>query len=161
MTTTEHAATIRATLKQRHGWSSRQVSVRADSFSLGSAIRVEIKDSAIPICTVQAVANPSERIHRDGFGEILGGGNRYVTICYSSEAQAIITRRYADQVQRAVNAVTPGDNALEPVEGTEFFIGRPTEYRISLWIDSRYLSEGNTVEHIAYLIGRAMAGKKD
>ena len=161
MTTTEHAAEIRATLKREHGWTSRQVSVRANYFSMGSSIDVVVKDPAVPLPIVKAVAEKAERIDRDEMtGEILSGGNRYVSVHYGHEAQEIIARRYADPVQRAVNKVTPGSNVLEAVEGTGFFVGRPNEHRITLWDDDRYLTEGSTVEQVAGTIGNLIVARQ-
>jgi hypothetical protein len=94
MTATEHAAEIRATLKQRHRWTPRHVSVRAEYFSLGSSITVTVKDPSIPLPTVKAIARGAEHIRRCEYpGEILSGGNRYVAVRYSPEAQEIIGRR--------------------------------------------------------------------
>lgn len=160
MTTTEEAAKVRARLKRERGWSSRQVSVRARSFSLGSSIEVEVKDPAVPLATVKAIAEEAERIHRcEITGEILGGGNRYVSVRYSREALEVIGRRYADAVQRAVNLVEPGSNVLQPVEGTPFLVGRPHEYRITLWEDS-YLSEAGDVARLAETIGCLMVNRE-
>jgi hypothetical protein len=160
MTTTEYAAQIRQALKRQHGWSSRQVSVRAEYFSLGSSIEIVVKDPSIPLPAVKAIAQRAESIRRDEMtGEILGGGNRYVSVTYSHEAQEIIGRRYADAVQRAVLAVDPGSNVLRSVEGTPFLVGRPHEHRITLWEDA-YLTEGSTVEHIAGTIGSLLVARQ-
>ena len=160
MTTTEHAAEIRETLKREHRWTSRQVSVRAEHFSMGSSIHVEIKDPAVPLPVVKAVAETAERIHRDErTGEILGGGNRYVSVCYSREAMTIIGRRYGDVVQLAVNAID-GENVLRPVEGTPFFVGRGNYgYGLTLWEDS-FLSRSNSVDGIAEAIGCLMVARE-
>lgn len=85
-TTTEAAATIRAALKAR-GWNARKVSVRASSYSTGSSIRVEIKSADVPLSIVEAIANGEEQIDRCGItGEILSGGNRFVTVQYDPAA---------------------------------------------------------------------------
>lgn len=153
--TTEHAADIRAILKREHGWSARQVSIRAEYFSTGSAIRVEIKDPGVSLAVVKQVATRAEDISRDALtGEILSGGNRYVTVNYSTEAQEVIGRRYADAVQRAVDAVVPGSSGLEQVEGTEIWVGRPDASRIALWRSSGYLRDCYTIESAAYTVGR-------
>lgn len=159
MTTTEHAAEIRATLKREHGWTPRQVSIRAQYFSLGSSIDVTVKDPAISLPVVKVIAEQAEVIHRDGFGEILGGANRYVSVRYSHEALTIIGRRYADAVQRAVQSVTSGSNSLAPVEGTPFYVGRPDDYRITLWEDS-FLTQGSTVDQIAESIGTLLVARE-
>lgn len=157
MNTTEYAAKIRAELKRRHGWTSRQVSVRGDYFSMGSAIRVTIKDPAVPLEPVRRVAGEAEQIHRDQMtGEILGGGNRYVDVTYSMDARKILGRRYADAVQRAVDAIDPNDTSrLEPVTGTTFLVGRPNPYGVSLWDQgsSHCLQGMGTVDSIAQTIG--------
>jgi hypothetical protein len=75
----EAARRIRTALKAK-GWSCRKVSVRIDRFSMGSAIVVRILDATIPKAMVEAVANEFESVRRDAFGEILGGGNRYVDV---------------------------------------------------------------------------------
>lgn len=160
MTTTEHAAEIRHTLKRQHRWTSRQVSVRAQHFSMGSSIDVEIKDPAIPLPVVKAIAQHAEDIARDErTGEILSGGNRYVSVRYSSEAMTIIGRRYADPVQRAVNALD-SQGVLRPVEGTPFFVGRGNyDYGLTLWGES-FLSQSNTVDGIAEAIGCLMVARE-
>ena len=161
MTTTEHAAAIRTTLKREHGWTGRQVSIRAEYFSLGSSIEITVKDPAVPLPVVKAAAQGAEHVRRcEVTGEILGGGNRYVSVRYSHEALQIIGRRYADAVQRAVNQVEPESNRLMKVEGTPFLIGRPHAYRITLWEDS-YISENSTVDHIAEAIGCLMVARQE
>ena len=161
MTTTEHAAHIRQTLKTRHGWSSRDVSVRADYYSMGSSIRIHIKNPNVSSEAVKAIAEQAEHIDYCAYsGEILGGGNTYVHVRYSHEAQTIIGRRWTDAVQRAVNVVEPGSNVLQPVEGTEFLVGRPHQYRITLWDRDRYLGEGGNVDQIAETIGALMVARE-
>ena len=71
-TTTEYAAEIRAEYK-RHGWTSRQIGVRTEYFSLGSAIHVTVKDASILLSAVHNIAQQAERIRRcEVTGEILG-----------------------------------------------------------------------------------------
>jgi hypothetical protein len=78
--TTERAALIRAELKAKHKWSSRDVSVKADHFSMGSAIRISIKNPDVSLAAVKAIAEAHESISRDeSTGEILSGGNRYAS----------------------------------------------------------------------------------
>lgn len=69
------------------GISSRQVSVRSDSFSGGSAIHVKVRDLAVDVALVTEIAKGSERIDRCEFsGDILSGCNRYVTVDLDSDA---------------------------------------------------------------------------
>lgn len=81
--TTERAAEIRKELKAK-GWNTRQVSVRTHLYSMGSSIYVTIKNPAIPLNEVKAIANAHERIDRDQFGDILSGGNRFVFVKYDN-----------------------------------------------------------------------------
>ena len=112
MTTTEHAAAIRAELKAK-GWGSKAVGVRSESFSMGSAIRVLIKDGSVPIQAVTVIAEAHERISRCQItGEILGGGNRYVSVSYSSEALEQRAAPYRDAVQAALDAAK-ADTSLQ------------------------------------------------
>ena len=160
MNTTESAAQLRGALKRR-GWSSRQVSVRAKYFALGSSIDVEIKDPGVRLKTVEAIASEHEHIDRcEITGEILGGGNTYLHVRYSSDALNIIGRRYADAVQRAVNAIPEGDTSpLERVEGTDFLVGAKGG-RITLWRrDSGYVRDAYTVDDAAETIGINMTSE--
>ena len=99
-TTTEAAKTIRAALKMR-GITSRQVSVRSDLYSLGSTIRVTIKDAAVSFDVVKEIAQGHQRVSRcEITGEILGGGNRYVTVDYADGAIDV----FAEEVRAAIEA---------------------------------------------------------
>jgi hypothetical protein len=87
LTTAQEAALIRAELKAR-GITTRQVSVRARNFSMGSAIDVTIKVSGISKSMVEKIAKKFESIRYDDYGEILSGCNQYVHVDFASEAHA-------------------------------------------------------------------------
>lgn len=155
MSTTERAAAIRSALKSQHGWTSRQVSVRAQYYSMGSSINVRVNDPDVSIERVEEIANAHERIDRDQFGEILGGGNLFVHVSYSSEAREQLGARYADAVAAAVATLTPGTNSLAPVEGTEFMIGMPSVGRLDVWQRDRgHQSEFYEAAHVAQYISQ-------
>lgn len=80
------AKQIRAALKTEMGLISRDVSVRSSIFSMGSSIDVTIKRLDVSIAKVEEIANRAKIIHRDQFGDILGGGNRYVSVDYAHGA---------------------------------------------------------------------------
>ena len=148
-TVTEAAASVRAAFKAR-GWTSRQVSVRADSYSMGSAIRITIKAGSIPLLLVKSVAEGKESIRRDGWGEILSGGNRYVTVSLSKEAIELKARRYVEAVEKAVERLKGASlSTLEPI-ACGYLLGRG-EYgdRLTLWGDS-HIVERSTPEDIAF-----------
>lgn len=88
MGTVERAKLIREALKAK-GIKARQVSVTCDLYSMGSTIRVRIKDAAVKKAIVEEIANVHERIDRDHMsGEILSGANRFVDVEYTDEAMA-------------------------------------------------------------------------
>lgn len=107
ISTVERAALIRAALKAK-GWSSRLVSVKAESYSMGSSINVTVKVPHIPLSVVAAIANEHEDIRRcEASGEILSGGNRFIHVKRDSEQ----FRAYAD----ALAAQLPTGRAGCPV----------------------------------------------
>lgn len=153
MTTKEHAATIRAALKKQ-GISSQQVSVVSDCYSLGSAIRVTIKDPHINIVNVRQLAEPHELVHRcEVTGEILCGGNRYVTVEYTRDAIQARSQRYLPALtDAAAKRDQAHDNSLIPIEGTRYLLGKSPYGRFSLWSDS-FLCEAYTLDGLAREIG--------
>ncbi len=125
LSTTDRAATIRQELKRKHGWTSRDVSVRADYYSMGSAIRVVVKNPDVPIAAVKASSEQHESIDRDArTGEILSGGNRFVTVNYAHEACDVLRSRMIDAVRKAADTLNAGsDNCLIDIEGTPYMLG--------------------------------------
>jgi len=79
---TQTAATIRAAIKAL-GFGSKDVSVRADNYSMGSSVYVVVKNGAISLDAIRRVAKNHERVDRDQWGEILNGGNTFVDVTYS------------------------------------------------------------------------------
>lgn len=164
MNTTEYAAKIRKELKEKHGWNSRHVSVRADYYSMGSSIHVEIKDASIPVGVVKEIAEQAERISRcEVTGEILGGGNRFVEVRYSREAEEAIAADYIEPVKETLAQISPGDNILLRVPGTDFLLGRPDGWRITLWDadgNAGMLQELGDPKGAAYVIGKLVIARK-
>jgi hypothetical protein len=151
-TTTERAATIRTALKT-HGWTARDVSVRSESFSMGSAIRVVIKNAAVPLPTVKAIAEAHERIDRcEITGDILSGCNRYVSVSYSAAACDVLRAAKLEAVTAAVAQVR--DNYLIDVAGTAFMIGRGRNgYGLSVWSkDGGHCAETNDANDAALYV---------
>ena len=111
---TDAAKIIRETLK-RLGWSNRAVSVRADYFSMGSAIRVEVKRADVPLNIVRAIARSFERISRCEYsGEILSGGNMYISCRYNRTVAETHGRPWVDPLQKVI-AQRAGSNELQGV----------------------------------------------
>jgi hypothetical protein len=160
MSTTEFAAHIRKTLKQKHGITSRQVSVRADHFSMGSAIRVRINDANISHKLIDGIAKQAESIRRCEYsGEILSGGNRYVTVSYDSDAQKAIANKWIGAVDAAYVSLVAEPGYIHEVPGTDCRIGASRhglKYGVCVWGTDSYVMECIDIENAAYVIGAHM-----
>jgi len=139
--TTGRAAQIRAALKAK-GWTSRDVSVRAHLYSMGSSIYVEIKNPTVPLSPVERIANAHESIDRDQFGDILSGGNRFVSVRYSHEAhEALSKRTIAELVAASMDLAAASENSLIPIGATGYLLGRDHNgHGFSLWRDGHLQS---------------------
>lgn len=96
----QHAKEIRAALKAAK-ITARQVSVVSDTYSMGSSVRVCIRDLAVSYAVVKAAADGHEKVRRDEQGEILGGGNMFVDVRVDSDA-----------VNAIADALVPDDQGL-------------------------------------------------
>lgn len=161
--TTERAAMIRAELKAKHKWSGRDVSVKADHFSMGSAIRIQIKNAAVSLAAVREIAKAHEKIDRDASGEILSGCNRYVEIGYSSEAREALAAGKIEAVQAAAAQLEASENAgyLFPVGDSGFLLGygrHGKAYGFSLWKNGSFETEAYDLKEAAIVV--AMGGRR-
>lgn len=141
LSTTEHAAYIRHTLKTEHGWNSRHVSVKARYYSMGSSIDVRIKDASVALSVVEEIANKAERIDRcEISGEILSGGNRYVHVSYDSDVLQAMGKQFEPAVEAAnEERKTRSANCLIPIAGTPFLLGSTGNgYGLSVWSTGEY-----------------------
>lgn len=84
---TANAKDIRNALKAK-GWGILQVSVRNDSYSMGSTVRVRVRDAAVPLAEVIEIAERYQNVRRDESGDILSGGNSFVDVEYDRTALA-------------------------------------------------------------------------
>jgi hypothetical protein len=124
-TAKEAAARIRAEFK-RLGWTARDVSVRFEHFSLGSSIEATIRSEKPCMIVVRQILEGAERIRRcEVSGEILGGGNRYVSVRHTDEVRDAIGRRHTAALEAALAALQARDSegALEPIAGTPVSVG--------------------------------------
>lgn len=135
--TTDEAKAIRAEYKRR-GWNSRMIGVRSHLYSMGSSIYVTIKHPSIPMAAAEHIAEGAENIRRDGYGEILSGGNRYVHVEHSSECRAILASQHLEAVKATLTELPEESNVLLPVDGcngAEILIGCDGPWRARLWVD--------------------------
>ncbi len=143
----ESAAKIRSAYKAR-GWNSRQISVRADTYSMGSSVRIEIKDGSIPLHVARSLADGQERIRRDEHsGEILSGGNRFVFVELSDQARAFKAAPYVAAVVRAMAEFGDPVKAAEDDRRTHvdivpgYTLGADTNGAFGLWSPRQHISQ--------------------
>jgi len=105
-TPAEAAKEIRTALKKAKGITSRQVSVRSESYSMGSSIRLTIKDPSISKEWVEEIAKEQQSISRCEYsGDILSGGNRFVFVDYSREAEEALAAPHLEAVRKAFEEI--------------------------------------------------------
>lgn len=118
----EAAKTIRTKLKAM-GLGQKQVSVRSESYSGGSSIRVYIKDVTIPKAKVEAVANEQQEVHYCEYThEILSGGNRFVFVDYDYEAMRAAAAPLIAEMPTEDNRIATVRGFEVIREGPEFVI---------------------------------------
>jgi hypothetical protein len=79
------AKEIREALKAA-GFGRALVSVRNDSYSMGSTVHVKVRRADIALDAIEAIARPHEIVRRDEQGDILGGGNTHIDVEYETGA---------------------------------------------------------------------------
>lgn len=160
MNTDEATTALKAALKAA-GWTARQVSVRKNYFSLGSSIDVTIRDAAVPLSQVKAIAEDFERIHRcEITGEILGGGNRYLSVRYSDDARKQLEARYVEQIApvAASLATLPTGHGLT-IPGTTFCLFRGHNgYGYTLYLGDERVGEVQDVAGVSYYMATRATG---
>lgn len=133
MDTAQHAKEIRTALKAK-GITSRHVSVRTDRYSMGSTLRVTIKDATVSKETVEAIASGHESVRRDEYGEIMNGGNRYVDVSYEYGALNVVREALgtetADVCDRVKNVESAG--TILPITAS-FGISHGASDRFQIW----------------------------
>jgi len=131
-TAAQDAAKIRTELKSRYGWTSRQISVKSDTFSMGSSIDVTIKATGIKLADVKAIAEQFDRVRRcEVTGDILGGGNRYVNVQFDWEFLGTLAKRFELMLDEL--PITPSSLSAVHVGEEMFLIGRTgsLQYQVS------------------------------
>lgn len=142
-TAAEDAAKIRAELKRVRGWTSSQISVKSDSYSMGSSIDVTIKAAGIKLAVVKEIAKEFERVRRCEYsGEILSGGNRYVSVKFDWEFLDSLAKRYEPMLGEL--PVTQSSLSTIYVGEEMFLVGRTSEhqYQVSKVRDGKNVNEG-------------------
>ena len=109
MNTNERAKAIRKELRAKLGATSRDISVRSDKYSMGATIYVKIKSADYSLEAVKEIAESHASIRRDSFGEILKGGNVYVSVDYAADAIAPLV----DELQEKLVSVYRSGETVE------------------------------------------------
>lgn len=125
------AKQIRGALKSELGLTQRDVSVRAQSYSMGSSIKVRLRSNKATLAQVEAIANKHQDVHYDeASGEILSGGNRFVSVEYDSyflDAEAVRFEPVTEAIEvggfRVVSLVTVRRVNAETFEVSAKWIG--------------------------------------
>lgn len=134
----EAAASIRAALKAK-GYGPKDVSVTSKSYSMGSSVSVRIRDHHVPKSVIKEIARVEERIDYDErTGEILNGGNRFVSVSYDEDALVAVEAEYLPIVApawRQAEASGPQSSTIYPIDGTAYMVGRANTpaWAYSVW----------------------------
>ncbi|MHC4176022.1 MAG: hypothetical protein ACYSWU_00860 [Planctomycetota bacterium] len=151
MTTTDHAKEIRKAYKAK-GWNSRMVSVRSEYFSMGSSIDVTVKDARVNVEDAKRIAKGHDRVDRCQYsGEILSGGNRYVSVRISDQAREALGTPYLDRVREAIKKRNQEESdsviiAITESDSEEGFFGvgkSSCGYRLTLWGEHSHIQAYN------------------
>lgn len=165
ISTTDRAAIIRTALKHQHGWSSRQVSVRADYYSMGSSINVTIKDPNVPLDVVTTIAKQQERVDRDcATGEILSGGNRFVHISYSSAVLEQLRDEWMLKAEAAAGELANASgNGLVPIgpESDALKLGRESGDAFAIWHNGHFARRCHDLQTVATVAGVIFASTRE
>ena len=100
----EQCKLLREAYKKR-GWNMKAISVKNDSYSMGSSMYVTIKrpDIVRDFAEVERLANAGESVSRcEITGDILSGGNRFVDVKYSEEAETMLAACLLDDCAAAI-----------------------------------------------------------
>ena len=125
-TTVECAADIRAALKKYYAISSRMASVTVPHHG---KISISINSHLVDVREVENVANKYEEIrYCQHSGDILEGGNRFLSVAYSPKASALYLQENIAIIEQIASFVPPVEAATcgKSVEhdGGSYFLTR-------------------------------------
>jgi hypothetical protein len=138
---------------------------------MGSSIHVEIKHPEVCETEAKRIAEGHKSVRRcEITGDILSGGNRYVSVSYSSECEAALAAPYLEALTEAVEGLK-----AEGLRGTGAHreIAGPFEASVTLehvgyarlWVGARREIEFSTstpegMKHGAFLLAVTLRRKK-
>jgi hypothetical protein len=132
LTITEKCQTIRTDLKRAFGITSRQVSVRK---SPGGAINCTIHDDAVDVRDVLNVAARHKSVrYCEVSGEILSGGNVFLSVGYSEKAAASYLAKHLPEITAAIAGRDCGEGATAVmIDGQKARLLRDSSSNLCLW----------------------------
>ena len=102
MTNKERSAAIRAEIKKL-GYNSRQVSVRSRKCGYSDETTIEVKDLSCDIKAIEKACMKFKSIDYDYYsGEILSGGNTYISVSYDYDT---ISKATSDNLEKAEKTI--------------------------------------------------------
>ncbi len=127
---------IRKAYKAR-GWNRNAIAVKNHSYSMGSSMRVTIKQPAVAsdYAEILRLANAGEKIsYCEITNEILSGGNRFVTVDFSDEAKTYLAAPIMGDVTRACVKANEDKNgsSIYRIEGTRYGVKVET-HEVQIW----------------------------
>ena len=159
MEVADASKTIRNKLKMA-GYTSKHVSVRSQSYSMGSSIKVEIKSAHVDPAIVLAASNCEEKIsYCQSSGEILSGGNRFVNVEFDSKLVDVFGEEHEAGLTDAIARLKArnSQSALEPIEDTPFMVGHDRNCTsFTLWTEKSFSSYLFDVQQGARVIARTL-----
>jgi hypothetical protein len=153
--TTDRAKAIRTELKQAHGLTGRDVSVRSEYFSMGSSINIRVKatekGNKLSLKWLSKIAREHESISRcEITNEILSGGNRYVSVTRESEGEKAVGDPYLEATRQAMAEVS--ETSIVPISKS-CGIGRMHAGAYRIWGPNHGGMMVTTVECAAHTVG--------
>jgi len=155
---TQAAAKIRANLKAA-GYNRTRVGVRADNYSMGSSVYVTVKDPTADFAAIEEIANQERSISRCEFsGEILSGGNTYIHVDYSREAEDAMGAPFVEPCRKAFEACSKDVHG--DVEGTDCTVSTSGQGHVEVWFRGSYRgtgwTDGEDFTHLAKKVARVI-----
>lgn len=116
MTNKERSKAIREEIKKL-GYNTKQVSVRSRYCGYSDATDITVKDLNCDIKAIEKACTKFESIDYDQYsGEILSGGNTYISVKWDYEA---LKKVEEEKMQEAENLIAEAENGKVIFENTE------------------------------------------
>jgi len=152
----ETAKKIRESLKAA-GYGPKRVAVRNHSYSMGSSVNVTVKDATANLKEIEAIAHENENVRRCEYsGEILSGGNTFVFVAWSREAEQAMAEPFLAAAEAAFEKA--GDTVHANVQGTGLTITK-SHHDVTVWGESRErltYCDGKDFSHLATAIAQVI-----